>query len=156
MNLYVRGYNGHGKGSGLIRWFTFGKFSHVSFVFEDASRREEIESIQGKGVVKHTPWKEGEKDFVEYVVPISEEQILEAWFIAGSYEDAEYDKAGIFGLLLRRNKHNIDKWFCSELVAYVLLKVGHPISRREPYRETPTSVCESFRILEPLETRGGA
>ena len=148
MKLIVRGYNGHGKGSNLIRWFTFGTFSHVSFVFEDKDRREEIEALQEAGVVRHVPWAADHKDFSELVVPLSDEQILEAWFIAASFVGAEYDKAGIFGLLLRRNKHSLDKFFCSELVAYVLLKVGHPVSRREPYRETPTSVMESFQLSD--------
>ena len=156
MEMKVRGYNGHGQGSDIIRWFTFGSFSHVSFVFSDRDRTEEIESIQGKGVIAHAPWSEDEKDFVEYDVPVSEEHILEAWQLAASYVGSKYDGMGIFGLLLRRNKHDKYRWFCSELVAYVLLKIDHPISRREPYRETPTSVMESFRLLSPLTEVGGA
>lgn len=144
--LYVRGYNGQGFGSGFIRWFTFGKYSHVSLRFDMGDYEEEIEAIQGRGVVRHAPYTHDEKDFEEMVVPISDTQSIEAHIIAASLVGSKYDWKGIYGFVVRKKRHSPEKWSCQEIVAYVLLKVGYPLSRREPYRETPTSIMESFRI----------
>lgn len=148
MKVWVRGYNGQGFGSGFIRRFTFGSFSHVSLVFEICDTYEEIEAMQGKGVIYHTPYTHDEKDFVEYKAPLSEEQILCAHIDARSLVGSAYDWKGIWGFVRRKNKHNAYKWFCSEFVAYVLLKAGYPLSRKEPYRMTPSDVMESLRVHE--------
>lgn len=142
--LFVRGYDGQGFGSGAIKWFTFGDISHVSLVFEftDGSE-EEFESIQGKGVCNHLPTTG--KRFQLFSVPLTVDQIETA------YENTlvihgKYDWAGIWGFMVRKRRHSPSKWFCSEYVAYVLWKAGYALSRRDPYRETPSSVCESLRI----------
>jgi len=145
MKLKVRGYRGKGLGSGFIKWFTFGEYSHVSLIFESYRHVEEIESIQGKGVIKHAP---SDGDFDEFYAPLSEEQAFEAHMIAISLLDSSYDWKGIWGFMVRRDRHNLEKWFCSEFVAYVLYKVEYPLSRRDPYRETPTSVMESLRLVD--------
>lgn len=145
--VIVRGYNGQGFGSGFIRRFTFGNYSHVSLVFEwKDGVREEVEAIQGEGVIKHYPWKNTEKNFEELVAPLSCEQAQELFDVVSGKIGAEYDWKGIWGFVRKRNKHNPNKWFCSELVAYGLMKAGYKLSRREPYRETPTSVMESLRL----------
>jgi len=157
MKCFVRGYNGLGKGSDFIRWFTFGKFSHVSMVFElPTGVSEEIESIQGSGVIIHEPWTHDQKDFVEMQAPLTTEQAVDARILFRSFEDALYDWRGIYGFMIRKKRHSADKWFCSEVVAYVLLKAGYPLSRREAYRETPTSVMESLRLTEFAHHSGGA
>ena len=148
MRLLVRGYNGQGFGSGFIRWFTFGSYSHVSLVFEGHDSDLEVEAIQGKGVIYHAPHGHEEKSFDEFVVDLTDEQITTAKCVALGLEGAEYDWKGIWGFLRKKKRHSEEKWFCSELVAYALWKAGRPVSRREPWRETPTSVCESF-VLEP-------
>ena len=154
MKVFVRGYYGQGFGSGFIRRFTFGEISHVSFVFEKGSEREEIEAIQGRGVVAHKP-VEG-KEYVEYALPLDEDQAIALHIEARSLIGCAYDWAGVFGFVRRKKKHNPYKYFCSELVAYCCYKAGYPLSRREPWRETPSSVCESFRLLAPVEEAGHA
>ena len=146
-SLKVRGYNGQGFGSGFIRRFTFGNFSHVSLVFEwNNGECEEIEAIQGKGVIMHKPWSADEKDFIELDVPVTEAVAFEVFIEAHGKLGAKYDWKGIWGFVRKKNRHNPNKFFCSELVAYALYKAGYPLSRREPYRETPTSVMESLRL----------
>ena len=147
MKVCIRGYNGQGFGSGFIKRFTFGSYSHVGLVFDMGYVVEEIEAIQGKGVVRHKPYTHEEKVFDELHVPLTKEQAIEAHMLAGSLVSAKYDWAGIWGFMRRKKAHNPDKYFCSELCAYVLYKVGYPLSRREPYRETPTSCMESLRVF---------
>jgi len=147
MKVWIRGYEGAGFGSGFIKRFTFGRYSHVSLVFDMGYAVEEIEAIQGAGVIRHPPYTHDEKVFDEMYVPLTQEQVIEAHMTAGSLVSARYDWAGIWGFMRRKKAHNPERWFCSELCAYVLLKAGYPLSRREPYRETPSSCMESLRTF---------
>ena len=149
MRVYVRGYKGQGFGSGFIKWWTRSKYSHVSLVFQMHGLPQEVESIQGKGLIMHDPYSRSEKQFDELAVPITDEQIVDAHILAMSLVGAKYDYSGVASFLLRRKKHSLNKFFCSELVAYVLLKAGYPLTRREPYKETPDSVMESLRLIAP-------
>jgi hypothetical protein len=146
ISVRVRGYSGEGFGSSFIKWFTFaGKdgVSHVSLVFTfDNGSEIEFEAIQGKGIVNQYP-RQGA--FKEYSVPLSREQVETAYMVASSIH-GKYDWKGIWGFIVKKNKHHPDKWFCSEYVAYVLYETGYPLSRRDPYRETPQTVCDSLRI----------
>jgi uncharacterized protein YycO len=143
----VRGYTGHGFGSKWIQRWTRSKISHVSLVFYMGDDAEEVEAIQFKGVVAHAPHSSKKKTFVEYDVPLTYEQVLEARELALSLVGARYDWRAVRSFIRHRRRHSMDKWMCSELVAYVLLKVGYKVSRREPFLESPSTVCESLRLL---------
>ena len=152
----VRGYTGQGFGSGFIQWFTRSKISHVSLVFHLGHTADEVEAIQRKGVIRHVPYKHSEKDFIEFDLPLTYEQVLEAHELACSLVGAKYDWSAIKSFVKHRRKHSLDKWMCSELVSYVLFKVGYPVSRKLPYMETPSSVTDSLRLVEPVNQVGGA
>jgi len=156
ISVRVRKYSGTGFGSGFIKWFTFaGKegASHVSLIFKFSNGIEmEYESIQEQGVVNHQP-REGA--FTEYDVPLSAEQVETAYFVASTIH-GDYDWKGIWGFIVKKKRQNEFKWFCSEYVAYVLYQVEYRLSRRDPYRETPQTVCDSLRLLESPDQTGGA
>jgi hypothetical protein len=145
--VYVRGYKGAGFGSGFIKWFTFGEYSHVSFVFEhDSGMREEVESIQGKGVIAHIPHLTN-KEYTDRKAPLAPWQMQRLYEIVTGLVGADYDWSGIYGFLVRKKRQALDKWFCSELVAYGLEQVGYPLSRRKPYQETPQTVMDNYRLV---------
>ncbi len=156
--LKIRGYSGQGFGSGFIKWFTFaGKegAAHVSLVFVfRGGEEEEFEAIQGAGVIRHPPT--AGKSFREFVVPVTEMQMLNAHILACSLVGCGYDWKGIWGFLRRKKAHDLLKWFCSELVSYILYKIGYPLSRRKPYQETPASICDTLRIEEVADSSGVA
>lgn len=156
VSVRVRKYSGTGFGSGFIKWFTFaGKegASHVSLIFRFSHGIDlEYESIQGSGVISHAP-REG--TFTEYDVPLSAEQVETAYLVA-STTHGKYDWKGIWGFIVKKKRHSEFKWFCSEYVAYALYKAGYPLSRRDPYRETPQTVVDSLRLLESPDQMGGA
>ena len=156
MKVYVRGYRGNSFFSKAIRWITRGSYTHVSLVFVNGYHTVEVEALEGRGVIKHFPNTAELYDFDEYVAPLDWEQAENTYLYAMELVGAEYDRKGVIGFLLHHKKHSMDKWFCAEYVAYVLYKAGYPLSRREPYREHPSSVMESFRLLAPVEQTGGA
>ena len=147
INVKVRAYTGQGFGSGFIQKFTRTTTSHVSLVFDMGHNVEEIEAMQGKGVIRHAPHTRATKAYFELAVPLSYEQVIDAHTLACSLVGARYDWKGVFSFALHRKKHSLNKFFCSELVSYTLLKVGYRLSRREPYKESPASVVESLRLL---------
>ena len=134
MKVQVIGHTGRGRGSGLIRWATRGRFAHISLRFIFESKEEmlrmtdmlniqftmdhEIESIQGLGV-HHQPFvpsdNQGWFDFKQ-----SPHQSLQILAAAVKLIGKKYDWRGIFGFATRRNKQNPNKWFCSELAAHCL------------------------------------
>ncbi len=143
----VRGYSGRGTGSKLIKWFTRGAYSHNSVVIIIDDYTVEYESLQGSGVVRHTPNTLSSHTYDSLEAPLSKEQVLAANDLLLSLVGAKYDWKGVFGFVLKRKKHLMSRWFCSELLAFVLYKVKYPLSRRDPYRETPSSTMESFRLF---------
>jgi uncharacterized protein YycO len=147
IKVCVRGYTGQGAGSKWIQKWTRSNTSHVSLVFHIGGDVQEIESLQFKGTVSHKPHSSKKKTFIEYDVPLTYEQAFEARELALSLVGARYDWKAIWGFARHRKTHSLDRWFCSELVAYCLLKAGYPLSRREPFLETPATVCESLRLL---------
>ncbi len=146
----VRGYRGNTFFSKAIMWITRGNYSHVSLVFRDASSgvMTEIEAIEGFGVIEHLPNTKLTHDFDEFTTDLDLTKAYAAYEAAKELLGGKYDIAGVVGFLIHRKRHSLQKFFCSELVAYVLHKVGNPLSRREPYRETPASVCESFKLSD--------
>ena len=147
--VYVRGYRGDTFFSKAIKWITRGEYSHISLVFKDLETKSytEIEALEGRGVIQHLPNLEDTYDFDEYYVPLDLEQAYTAYEEAKKLLGGKYDKKGVAGFLIHRKMHSPVKWFCSELAAYVLLNAGYALSRREPYRETPSSVMESLRLI---------
>ncbi len=147
MNVKVRGYEGAGWGSPIIRWFTRSPYTHVSLIFSTGGCEEEFESIQGKGVIRHLPHLFSKKKWVEWTLPLTYEQVLDAHEMAASLVGAKYDWQAIRAFVLHRRKHSLDKWICSEYVAYVLSKAGYPISRLQPFMESPATICASLRLV---------
>ena len=154
MKVWVRGYKGTGVFSKFIMWFTRGEYSHNSLVFMDGTTYTEIESIEGKGVIQHPP--HSTHNFDELVAPLTWEQAETAYLTAKGLVGGGYDKLGVFGFLIHKKIHNPLNWFCAEFDAFVLWKAGYPLSRREPYRETPASVMESLRLVDPVKQQGAA
>ena len=141
VKVIIRGYHGRGFGAALITALPYRRICHVSlvFYFNDGSAWE-YESIQGKGVVNHAPTTG--KKFEAYAPDLSPAQVeqahREAKGIAG-----KYDWRAIFGFVLPGMKPSEKAWICSEYVAYIMAKIGRRLSKREPFMETPTFVCDS-------------
>jgi len=145
--VQVRGYKGVGFGSKFIQRWTRSPYSHVSLVFHLGHTEVEVEALQFKGVISHAPNSPDKKDFDVFDVPLNYRQVMGAHSLAMSLVGAKYDWAAIRAFVRHRKSHSLDKWICSEIVAYVLLKNGYKLSRRSPHLESPSTVCESLRLI---------
>lgn len=137
----TRGYPATGLGARFITILPYREFAHVSrvFHFDDGSRAEH-ESIQGRGVCWHEPRTGRAYESFRKKLTRAEMQALLEFSLR---IEGDYDWKGCFGFLRKTVKHNPFKWFCSELLAYEDYMTRHPISRRKPFQETPTSYMMS-------------
>lgn len=154
MKVFVAGYKGAGLGGGLIKWFTFGGYSHVSLVFEidnpegNTPRMLEIDALQGKGVSsRYDGAIKSKRDL--FLVPCDLDVANDIYLTARHLCGCKYDWAGIWGFLHRKKRENPKKWFCSELVAHCLKENGIELLRLPPWKQSPVMVCAST-VLEKV------
>jgi len=156
MKVQVIAHNGKGRGSRVIIFLTRGKFSHLSLRFLltdheldwiktifglEFTNDHEIESIQFKGV-HHQPFVPSPNQTwfnFEHTPGQGRAIITTAIELLG----CGYDWRGIGGFLTRRDKQNPLKWFCSELVAWCLLKAGIRLLWMACHKQSPTVECAS-------------
>lgn len=148
MKVQVGGYKGRGAGGKAIKWFSNGGYSHVSLVFtHDDELREEIESIQFKGVHTQEFNPDGEECDL-FDVLCSDEQAYRIYESARELIGCKYDWGGIWGLVRRRRRENMKKWFCSELVAHCLKEGGVILHNLPAWKQIPVITCASVRITK--------
>jgi len=125
--------------SRLIRLFTWSEYSHIDFVTQSGKM---IGCWPGQGVSFH--------DKVAGKVQYAEIECYSAANVERFIIDQmgkQYDWGAIFGIVFRRKSwHNIDKWFCSELIAEALLQDGNNIINKHTYRVTPQDIIESPKV----------
>ncbi|MCG7853077.1 MAG: hypothetical protein MIO92_11205 [Methanosarcinaceae archaeon] len=147
--------------SKIIVWFTWSKnkYSHSAWSFceVDGGRlvgdTSEFEAWAGKGVVhvprigaNHTP---GTRIDIYELQPVMDNVAASAGLKFLSEQIGKnYDYRGIFGFLLRkRNFHNPNAWFCSELIFSFLQKCGrYLLNEIEAYQVSPQMLpmCPQF------------
>lgn len=139
--VVIRGYNGRGMGAAFVKILPYRRISHVSlvFYFSDGSAWE-YEAIQGKGVINHEPTTG--KQFEAYVPELSADQMEQAHREAKSIT-GKYDWRAIFGFFLKFMRPSEKRWMCAEYVAFIMAKIRKRLSKRKPFQETPTFVCDS-------------
>lgn len=101
--------------SAAIRLFTWSRWSHVGIVHGDMV----IEATARHGVTL-TPLLQFRQRYSAWAMAdMPVEDRMEAINLALLQVGKPYDWSGIFGIFLRTGWSKPDRWFCSELVAYV-------------------------------------
>lgn len=118
--------------SKAIKWKTKSPYSHVEIIFPDMKIHDTknnrllslcFSSYEKEGGVRFkfihlTPEK---WDILTFQV--SDEQYEALMALGSSLADAKYDWAGIMGFVLPWRKDRPDRFFCSEVVLYVMQEV---------------------------------
>lgn len=145
----------NGKWGRLIRWRTWADVpSHVGLLTADG--KNILHSREKVGVCIQ-PLEESAPAgsiiiITEALVPAPAARTI--WRLAEEQIGKKYDWMGNIGFVLRRNMHGKDRWFCSELVAWLFWKAGHPLLHRVPsWKHSPEDLWRSphLRIVESLE-----
>ena len=153
MRGYICFYKGKSFVSGVIKWFTWGDYSHVAYMFENG---ELIEAWHKGGVVHRLSWLDGHKvgTVIErYKIPSMSNE-AEAIMVAflKSQVGKKYDYRGLFGFLGRRAIENALKWFCSELLGEGTTRADTPLLLRVPSYKVSPSQLNTSPLLIPFDT----
>ena len=120
-------------GAVLIRTITWSDWSHVALIDGEEAIEATWPAVRvaplSEIIAKHSA-------FVVVDIPCDDPAAVIA--AARSQVGKPYDLTALFGLLVRRDWQEPDRWFCSELVAWAFEQGGAPLFRPEAlYRVTP-------------------
>lgn len=130
--------------SRLIRWKTWGKWSHASILTPDfkiyeswttgVRKVDDYRQDQTPGTVVH---------FFD-VIGLTDEQSEKVIEFCNKQLGKKYDFWGIFGFLFRKKYESSNKWFCSELVYAAFKYAGvELLNDIEAYKVSPTHLSYS-------------
>lgn len=129
----------------LIRTATWSRWSHVSLV--DGADVIEAVAIHGVRRISLDERIHAAKDFAFSELPCVDRQIVLA--AAESQIGKPYDYTAVVGMGLHRDWHEMDAWFCSELVAWAFEEGKSGLFRGESLnRITP----EHLWMLKPINS----
>ena len=154
MAIRIAQYKGKSFISSLIKFVTWGTYSHTAIMLSDTEIVEAWEGSNSVRIIRGLD--DGHKIGTSvdiYSVELTEEQ--EAIFreFVAEQIGKKYDFWGIAGFLVRRSIQTKGSWFCSELFAAACIAAGAPLlNDRKPYQISPQMVISSPRtkLLQSL------
>ena len=137
--------------SDAIQWDTWGRWSHVEFIFSDGYFGSRF-----NGGVKLRPFDYIKvKNSLECHVEVSDDQYTLIYDFLKKQDGKPYDKTSILGFIIHRDWKSDDSWFCSELVAAAFLEAGIALLRTtDVNRISPRDLSLSPLWIVEKETRG--
>jgi uncharacterized protein YycO len=150
-------YRGKSFISQLIKWQTFGEYSHVGVVLRDDSI---VEAWHVGGVLRnpsissaHTPGTVVDLYDIPDLQPDVEGRIE---YLLLQQVGCGYDFRGVLRFLTRAGLQDAhpNKWFCSELASYAFRACGFPLLRKDipPFKVSPFGLSSS-PLIEFRESR---
>jgi len=147
MAIKIAQYKGKSFFSRIIRFMTWGEYSHTAIMFSEV---EIIEAWQGSNAVRVIKsLAEGHKsgtpvDIYRVEMTDAQEHLFRQ-FITRQV-GKKYDFKGIFGFLVRKNAHKKERWFCSELFAAGCEASGVELLNNVlPHQVSPSMVTRSTK-----------
>lgn len=139
-------HHGTGPVAGLIRWQTRGAYAHASWLCSDGTV---IESHAKCGVAHvANPWvnNEGPVDVFAIRNLTAKESAHALNFMVRQIGHG-YDWMGCARFLSGVNRNNVERWFCSELVAEAFEMAGRPLLGADAYRISPVTLSWSTELV---------
>ena len=129
--MRIAAYRGKSFVSRAIRWQTRGVYSHIAVMLSDDEIVEAWHNPARVRIIKslsdgHTPGTQ--VDIFEVPTTPEQDAIIRSFLLA--QVGKKYDFAGVVRFMSRRDKDNIDKWFCSELAFAAFQLAGVYLLRR--------------------------
>jgi hypothetical protein len=109
--------------SRLVRWRTNSQWSHVDLVLSDIDTRVTALPFEGS-IVRPIPLQCYPPVYFDVVRWVSDEVLSEIKFWAAVESGMRYDFLGAAALGIDRQWELTGCWYCSELVAEILMRVG--------------------------------
>lgn len=140
--MKILAVNSKGVGALLIKIFTFSKWNHVGLMFDNGM----VYDVTATTGVRKTHISTYERYYknMEYIDVLVPDQ-LSALEHAEKQLGKKYDYSAIFGIIFQNRKwEDPDKWFCSELVEFLLVKGG-----KRRFRSSTSSILprETYAVV---------
>lgn len=132
--IHIEFSTGGGMISRLIRWFTWGRWSHVAIRMPEG---DVIEAKEFRGVIRREVTYE-QKEIVSVTVTPEQYAVFET--ALRSQLGKSYDWRAILGFVFRRDWERTDYWICSELVAWALKQANVNVVHEKRWRIDPTAL----------------
>lgn len=142
-------YRGRSFISRLIRWVTWGKYSHVAVILDDGRILEAWHEPNGVRWIEHLGEGHQPGTLVDVFTVPPLRVPLASMFAAEQMIGARYDFLGILGFAFRRRLHVRGKWFCSEAAAHICWSGGVSLIRGVPEYKISPSLLASSPLLGP-------
>lgn len=128
--------------SWAIRLWTLSRFNHVEVLFPDG---RSLSADASRGVICYPFSDAGSWEI--YALPVTTEQLAQVKAFAAAELGCAYDWRGIFlAQLLPFHREDPARWFCSELSAAVLQRLGYLPGRRA-CSYSPAGLRDAIRQL---------
>jgi len=133
--------------SWFIRVFTMSNYSHVDVVMPHTEGQRLFGALLWKGVSYHRSTYDHEKDY--YIEFENEIQYTRFFKFLEDQKGKDYDIISIFGFFFhKRQWHDKNKWFCSELIAAASEYAGVRLLNFHTNRVTPIDLIKSLKVWE--------
>ena len=139
-------FKGSGFVSAAIRWQTRGAYAHAAWLCGDGS----VYEAHAKCGVAHvaSPWvNNGGPVDIYGLRCLTFGQTLQIQSFLNRRVGSGYDWLGCVRFLDRVNRNNMERWFCSELVAEACEMAGRPLLKAEGYRISPSTLAWSTELV---------
>lgn len=114
---------GSGFGSGMIKWFGHGDYSHVDAVLPDGTllgARNDVLGGVAAGVQIRPAAYIGNSRMLRLVLPATEDQAEAFYDFMEAQIGKPYNKIGILAFVVNANWSSVGAWFCSQVVTTAL------------------------------------
>lgn len=121
----------------LIRFFTWGKYSHVALILEDG---RVIDSYPRLGVsIRSVDLSDADIYYIDLPGNIKRKILADIKAQIGK----KYDYRGVIGFLSRSKAEDPNRWFCSELIFEIFRRNGVVLLNAPSYKVSPTLLSYS-------------
>jgi hypothetical protein len=134
-----------GWASALIRWETWSKYSHVDLVMPDG--RLLGARLDGGVQIREMNYADFTK-IKRMVASVTNSQGIMLYALAHKQLGLPYQKKSILGFAIRKDGASTGSWFCSELIAWLFDKIGHPLTFKPVNRVSPEDLIVSPQLKE--------
>ena len=144
--IKIAQYKGKSFVSRLIKFITWGQYSHTAIILGDGRI---VEAWQGSNSVRVIPslsdgHKPGTHIDVYKITMGRRQEILFTNFVLAQV-GKKYDLWGILGFLWRKDLQRSESWFCSELFAAGCKAADiRLLNNREPSQVSPSLITQSI------------
>lgn len=146
---------GTGLGSGMIKWFGHGSYSHVDCVLPDGTllgSRSDVMSGAPAGVQIRPAGYVNKDDVRRITLPATDAQESTFYSFMRSQIGKPYNKLGIFAFAVNAEWSTVGAWFCSQVVTRALQECGWLRELTEPPNKIdPDDLLLIISALAPIQ-----